>query len=131
MQADFTLAVDELNNGSTVNHAYTKFDVVGNKATYIGPSHSVAVRNKCELYRTLPTQSGNYKGTLKSTVKFTIDRTVEGVDGNDIVAPQIYEVSCSNPVGVTVAQTLLARQIILAMMDHEAVMADLNNLGEI
>jgi len=82
------------------------------------------------MYRTFAKSSGNFKGTTKSAFKITIDRTVPGIDGSDIVAPQIIEVSFSNPVGCTTAQSLLLRQVGLSLLDLDAVVGDLHYLGE-
>lgn len=119
MQANtITLPVDLLNNGTTTDEVFARFEEGLNKSTYVGPNHSLQARNKLELYRTLAKRAGNFLGAAKGTMKFTQDVTVTGVDGTDIVAPQIIEVNYSLPVGSTDAQALALRQRVLAALDH-------------
>lgn len=119
MQANsITLPVDLLNNGTTTDEVFNRYNEELNKSTYVGPNHSLQARNKMELYRTLPKRAGNFLGAAKGSVKFTKDITVPGADGTDIVVPQIFEVSYSLPVGSTDAQSLAFRQRVIAALDH-------------
>jgi len=123
-----TLAVDEANNSTPVNHVLSRFEESGNRAVYIDADHTVAMKNTCTLYRTFPKASGNFRGVSKSAMKFSTDITVDGVDGeSSVVAPVIVEVSFSLPVGATAAQSKLARQKALALLDRDDVMAPLND----
>jgi hypothetical protein len=123
-----TLAVDELNTDITTDHVFQRFEEFQNRSVYIGPNHTVAGRNQLSFYRTFPKQSGNFRGTAKSAVKFTLDKTVLGVDGSSsIVAPLIVEVSFSIPVGTTDADILVMRQSALALLDSDTVMQPLNS----
>lgn len=123
-----TLPVDELNNDSTVNHVFTRYEENLNRAKYIGAEHTMSARKTIDLYRTYPKVSGNFKGTGKSAFKFTQDITVPGVDGStSLTSPIIVDVSFSVPVGATDAEILLARQTALALLDLDAVMVPLNS----
>lgn len=124
-----TLSVDEQNDGvGPVDHVYTRFEEHLNRAVYVGPDHSMMVRNTLSTYRTFPKPKGNFRGVSKSAVKFSMDISVAGVDSEtSILAPVIVEVSFSIPVGVTPAQSLIARQKALSLLDLDAVMAPLND----
>lgn len=123
-----TLAVDELNDSTTVDHTFTRYEEFQNRSVYIGESHDISLRDTLSLYRSFPKQSGNYRGTAKTSVKFTTDVSVVGVDGiASIVSPLILEVSFSVPVGVTPAQLVLARQRAIALLDTDTVMTSLNS----
>lgn len=124
---EITLAVDVLNNGTTVNEVYSRFDVNQNRATYIGGSHAAENRDSFTMYRSFPTKSGNFKGVQKTSVKFTKDHEVPGVDGvATLTAPVIVEINFSVPVGVTAAQLKTVRQRALALLDTDSIMEPLN-----
>lgn len=129
MQPDtITLAVDELNNASTVNHVFTRYEEFQNRATYIMTDHTLAARNTLSLYRTFPKVNGNFCGVAKTAMKFSRDISVTGVDGvSSITAPIIVEVSFSLPVGITDAQALVARQKALSLLDLDTIMVPLNS----
>lgn len=125
---ELTLAVDLENTAVLTNKTYTRFEEYLNRAMYIGAGHSLSARNTLSFYRTMPRISGNFRGTAKTAVKFSRDVSVLGVDGSTVVAPQILEVSFSNPVGVTPAQSLEFRQNGVALLDRDDIMAALNDL---
>lgn len=125
---ELTLAVDLENTAVTTNKTYTRFEEYLNRAMYIGEGHSLSARNTLSFYRTMPRISGNFRGTAKTAVKFSRDLSLLGVDGTTVVAPQILEVSFSNPVGVTPAQSLEFRQYGVALLDRDDIMAALNDL---
>lgn len=125
---ELTLAVDLENKAVLTNKIYTRFEEYLNRAMYIGAGHSLSARNTLSFYRTMPRISGNFRGTAKTAVKFSRDVSVLGVDGTTVVAPQILEVSFSNPVGVTPAQSLEFRQNGVALLDRDDIMAALNDL---
>lgn len=132
---EITLTVDELNDGVTtadVDHVFTRFDEYQNRSVYNGSTHTFESRDQLGLYRTFPKPNANFKGVRKSTVKFTKDIVVTGVDGvSSITSPIITEISFSIPVGATDAQILIERQKALALLDLDAVMTPLNSLLEI
>lgn len=123
-----TLNVDTLNDGTTiVAEVYTRYDEYNNRSVYIGESHDLSLRDMLSLYRTFPKASGNFKGVAKSAAKLTYDIVVPGLDGvADLTAPLIAEMSFSVPVGATDAQVLLMRQRLLALLDLDSVMTELN-----
>lgn len=122
------LPVDVLNNGTPVNETYTRFEEFQNRATYIGASHTPDNRDTLSLYRSFPTKSGNFKGVSKTSMKFSKDMAVDGVDSStSLTAPIIIEISVAVPVGVAAADVLKARQRALALLDLDSVMDPLNN----
>lgn len=130
MQPDqIILSVDEQNDGvGPVNHTFNRYEEYQNRAVYVGTTHTMSAKDTLSLYRTFPKPSGNFKGTSKSSVKFSKDFLVDGVDGvSQITAPVIIEVSFSVPVGVTNADLLIMRQRALSMLDLDAVMVPLNS----
>lgn len=124
-----TLGVDEQNDGvGPVNHVFTRFEEYQNRSVYIGATHSMSAKDTLSLYRTLPKVSGPFRGTAKSSFKFSQDVVVDGVDGvSQITAPIITEVSFSVPVGATPAQVMIARQRALSLLDQDATIAPLND----
>lgn len=123
-----TLPVDILNNGTLTNTDYLRFEEYQNRAVYIGVGHTLTSRNTLSLYRTMPKVSGNFRGTAKTAVKFSLDIQVLGVDNTLIVGPSIVEVSFSIPVGATTAHTVEQRQKAIALLDQDAIMNSLNDL---
>lgn len=123
-----TLAVDVANDSNLVNQAFERYDEYQNRSVYIGPNHSVASPNTCSFYRTQPKAAGNFKGMAKTAFKFSENLALTGIDGADITAPAIVEVSFAFPVGTTVAKQLELRQRAIALLDMDAVMVDLNSL---
>jgi hypothetical protein len=88
--------------------------------------HDPAARNLLGLYRTAPKVNGNFKGVLKTSAKFTRDYTVAGVDSSDLVSPAIVEVNFSFPVGFAAADFVEIRQTLLALLDNDTIMDNLN-----
>lgn len=128
MQPDtITLAVDTLNSGSTTDYDFKRFEETLNRTIYAGENHAIDARDQLAIYRTAPRKTGNFKGVAKTSVKFTKDFTVLGVDGlANLTAPVILEVSFSVPVGCTSAQMVEMRQRLIALLDSDTVMNDLN-----
>jgi hypothetical protein len=127
-----TLAVDELNNASTTDHEYTRYDEYQNRSLYNGPDNTLSEREILGFYRTTPSKSGNFKGVAKSSFKFTKDISVEGVDSTSAVtAPMITTVSFSIPIGATPAEVMVERQKAIALCDDDSIMARLNDDLEI
>lgn len=122
-----TLSVDAENNGTPVNEVYTRYEELQNRSRYIGASHVPGDRDELSIFRSFPTKTGNFKGVGKTSVKFTKDQDVPGVDSSTLVtAPIIIEVSFSVPVGTTTAAMVHARQRVLALLDDDSVMDALN-----
>jgi hypothetical protein len=123
-----TLAVDELNTDSTTDHVFNRFEEYQNRSVYTGANHQLTARDTLTFYRTFPKASGNFKGTAKMSFKFSTDKLVDGVDGvASLTSPIITEVSFSVPVGVSVADQMIARQRPIALLDNDTVMVLLMN----
>jgi len=124
MQANvITLAVDEQNDSNTVDHVYTRADYFQNRSLYVSGDHTLEARDTLGFYRTQPKQNGNFKGTAKCSLKISTDKLVDGVDGfSQLTSPIIGEVSFSVPVGVTSADKMIARQLLIAILDDDTVM---------
>lgn len=124
-----TLAVDELNDDNTVNHVFTRFDdSFANRSVYIGENHQLTARDTLSLYRSFPKAAGNFPGVAKSSIKFSMDHVITGVDGiSQLTSPIIVEVSFSVPVGIDTAAQLIARQRAVALLDRDDVMVPLMN----
>lgn len=122
-----TLSIDYLNNGTTTEESYSRFDDFQNRSTYIGENHNPDNRDTLTLYRTFPSKSGNFKGVAKTAAKFSKDIVVAGVDSStSLTAPIIIETNFSIPVGATDADILKARQRHIALLDLDSVMVALN-----
>lgn len=121
------LAVDSLNNGTTHDEEFKRYEEYLNRSVYIGSAHTPDSRNSLALYRTFPTKSGNFKGVSKSSFKLTKDHAVAGADGVSILtSPIIMEVNFSVPVGVAAADVKLCRQRLIAMLDSDEICDALN-----
>jgi hypothetical protein len=124
-----TLSVDLDNDGGTtaaVDSIFSRFDEYQNRSEYIHEDHTLALRDKLGFYRTLPKQSGNFKGTAKSAIKFTRDQAVAGVDSTTtIVAPGIVDIGFSFPIGMTAAQMLELRMRAVALLLDDNIMVPL------
>lgn len=127
-----TLSVDVANNATLVNRTYRRYEENLNRSVYVGPNHTLQAKDTLTFYRTAPKPSGNFRGTAKTSFKFSQDQSVLAVDGiSHLTAPVIVEVSFSVPVGVTPAQVLELRQRVIALLDSDNVMNNLNNTLEI
>lgn len=124
-----TLPVDVLNNGTPVDHAYTRHTSVAGRSVYVAASHVIGWKDMLSFYATENKPSGNFKGVLKVATKFVWDRVVLGVDGTNIVAPIIVHNQASIPVGVTAADMLVARQRNIALQDMDSIMTLLWSQG--
>lgn len=122
-----TINVDTLNTGSTTPEVYNRSNEFENRSVYIGASHALDSRDTIGLYRSYPSKNGNFKGVAKTSLKFTKDIEVTGVDGvSTLTSPIIFELSASIPVGATDAQILECRQRVIALVDDDTVMVPLN-----
>lgn len=128
MQPDImTLQVDTNNDGTPTATPYTRYEETQNRTVYIADDHTPAVRNQVAFYRSLPTKSGNFRGVGKSSVKFTRDTQVPGVDLNTTLASSIIvDVSFSVPVGLDAIDVRKMRQSVIALLDNDTIMNALN-----
>lgn len=121
-----SLDVDVLNNGTTEEQVYTRYEEAQNRTVYIGVSHTPDARDTLSIYRTFPTKSGNFKGVAKSAVKLTEDVQVAGVDSSTtLTSPIIFDFSASIPVGAPAAAVKEARQRLIALLDDDTFMDSL------
>lgn len=122
-----TLSVDKLNTGSPTDVIFTRYEEFQNRSMYKSPDHSLISRDTLGFYRTMPKKSGNFNGVAKSSLKFTIDKTVDGVDTTtENVAPQIGEISFSLPIGFSAAEAMELRQRMIAALDDDDLLAALS-----
>lgn len=130
MQPDsITLSVDAANDGNPANQVFTRYAEYDNRSEYIGTNHTISSKDELKFYRTQPKSSGNYKGTARSSVKFSKDFSVPGVDvTTTVVSPIIVDVSFSCPVGTTSAQITEMRQRAVSILDNDTIMDALNEL---
>ena len=132
LENTITLAVDKLNTGATTNVVFSRQEEYQNRAKYISPAHTLALRDTLDFYRTFPTKTKDFNGVAKSGFKFTVDTEVPGVDASATrVSPQIAEVSFSLPIGFKTAQLVELRQRIIALLDNDALMLRLNERLEV
>ena len=123
-----TLSVDELNNDSTVDIDFKRFEEYQNRSVYTSENHVLTARDTLTFYRTFPKAAGNFKGTAKSSLKFSWDQAVTGVDGlSSLTSPIIADLGFSVPVGVTEATQLIMRQRLIAILDDDTIMGALMN----
>lgn len=128
MQQDIiNLVVDELNDDvSAVAHNYNRAEEYQNRSVYVEDNHDLTARDTLTLYRTFPKSNGNFKGVAKSTLKFSKDYGVMGVDGvATLTSPLIVEVSFSVPVGITAPERMIARQKVISLLDDDVVLEKL------
>ena len=116
-----TLAVDTANTSSTTDELYTRFEESSNRSVYTGPTHDLSgLRDMLTITRALPKKNGNFRGTGKSSTKFTKDHEVEGVDTTTTLnVPGIIEVSTSFPLGMLGSERIHMRQKAIALLDSD------------
>lgn len=116
-----TFAVDHDRDDTTTDELYERDnEVTANRTVYKGADHTLALRNTMTVGRNWPKASGNFPGVAKTSVKFTQDIEVAGVDtSTTIVAPDIAEASFSLPVGTTAAQAMHMRERLIAALNHQ------------
>lgn len=121
-----TIQVDTQNNGNPTEVVLSRYDEGPNNSTYVTGDHSPGGRDQVKLFRTFPTKSGNFRGTSKSSMKFTKDTVVMGVDGiSQLTVPVILEVSASVPIGITSELLCELRQRVISLLDSDTFMDDL------
>jgi hypothetical protein len=101
--------------GSSVNRS-----TYGEEITHTGgATHTDAMRNQVQFYRTYAKRSGSSRGSFKGAVKFTRDVAVDNADGSgQIVLPALLEISTSLPVGMSHAEiSNLRRRAALFLLD--------------
>jgi hypothetical protein len=118
-----TLSVDVANDSNPADKVYTRFDEFANRSVYNGPDHDLSGnRDICTINRTTPNKNGNFRGTGKTSVKFTRDVEVDGVDTTtSLQVPAIIEVSTSFPIGMTAAERMSLRQFVVSLLDNDTL----------
>jgi hypothetical protein len=122
---DITLPVDLINDGNFTDYDYERSSTYENRSTFQGEDHDPQSRDLLQFYRTAAKPTPTFRGVQKSAVKFTMDKTVTAPNGDPIVAPVIIEVSFSVPIGVSIADEIIARQRVIALLDQDDIMNDL------
>lgn len=124
-----TLSVDVNNDGTPQNQDYLRREEFKDRSIYIGPDHAPELKNLLGFYRTFPKQSGNFRGTCKSSFKFTKEIPVPGVDSTtSLVVPVILEVSFSTPLGTSEAVRKELRQRAVAVLDDDSLMENVTHV---
>lgn len=123
-----TLPIDTANTGVTTDLTYSRYEEQTNRSTYISAVHEPGRRDILAFYRSVPKPAGVFKGVRKSSVKFTHDVTVDDSAGGTIDCPVILEINFSIPIGVSTAVILELRQRLVALLDADTVMDNLNVL---
>jgi len=128
-----TLSVDKANNASPVNEVFTRDGgmVAPNKSLYYGDLHTVDAKETLTFARVLPKVNGNFKGTQRSSQKYSRTYSVLGVDGNSIDAIATTECIDSFPVGMTAAQKKEHRQYMVSVRDNDTIMDAVHNQGQV
>lgn len=115
-----TWSVDDTHDSTPADQVYTRYDEYQNRTVYNGPGHALDARNQAVVTRSFPTVSGNFRGVAKSSLKFSEDVEVAGVDSSTTnVAPSIITVNFAIPVGTTAAQAMEMRQRVVAALNDE------------
>lgn len=125
-----TLSVDETKDGATtadVDHTYSRYDTYNARSIFHDGDHLPDMRKELTFYRTSAKSNGNFRGVQKSAAKFTTDISVVGVDSETtVIAPIIFEISASIPLGATEEQVVLEQQKVAAALADASLMVDLN-----
>jgi hypothetical protein len=128
-----TLPVDVAHDSTFVDEVYTRFDeITNNRTLYVGADNTPTIRNQLMVTRNDPSRSGNFLGVYKTSLKFTQDIEVPGVDPTTTnVAPILFELNASLPIGFTAAEAMHLRQRIVAAVNHEDFITRLTENREI
>jgi hypothetical protein len=126
-----TLTYDADHDGGTTPDVvleYSRAEEAPGRSMYQSENHKEELRDLVSFYRTRPKVNGNFRGVMKSSVKYTVDISVDSVIGpnSPIIAPIIVECTFSIPVGATDAEVLDARQRMVATLNDDDVMNALN-----
>lgn len=124
---ELVLSVDPAHDSNPQDETYSKVkeDSSLGRSVYTGADHSLTMRETLTVSAREPIPSGQFRGVAKSSIKFTEDLTIPNALGDDIVAPQIGEISFSLPVGTTAAQAMHLRQRLVAALNSESFITTL------
>jgi hypothetical protein len=115
-----TLPVDVLDDATLVDYVYTRYRPAGADASIFvnTATHDSGNRDEMKVGFKAGVRSGNYRGSDKTALKFTITTTPTGVDGTDIDALKLASVETSIPVGTTDADIVEMEQLVVAAVKH-------------
>lgn len=127
-----TFDVDHDRDATPTEEVFSKFQEFLNRSVYNGADNSDALRNQMVVTRNEPTVSGNFRGVKKTSLKFTQDIEVAGVDTETtLVAPIILSLSLSLPVGTTAASAMHLRERMRAALDDQDFITRLSEGREV
>lgn len=128
-----TLSVDKANDNNAANEVFTRDGgaVAPNKSLYYGDLHTVDAKETLTFARVPAKINGNFKGTQRSSQKYSRTFTVLGVDGNNIDVIATTECIDSFPVGMTSAQKTEMRQYMVALRDNDTIMDAVHDQGQV
>lgn len=128
--SDIVLSVDTANSGSTTNETFVVTDPSGGRSSYILDGTDLGDREELVLFGTRPKRAGNFRGVIRSGVKFTKAVSVPGVDATDSIDSDIIlNLSASVPVGASETDLVHLRQRLVAILDDDAIMEKVMELA--
>lgn len=123
LENPIALSFDVAGGTSPSAQNFEHLDTKGDKSSWKHATIQTWIeRFQLDLYRRYPSRNGNFRGTVKPSVKFTRDLTVQGVDGSDLQSPIIFNLEMSVPVGATTANIEAIRQAMVAFVENDAFM---------
>lgn len=132
LETTIVLSVDKANNASPVSETFTRDGNINpNKSLYYGDLNTVDSKETLVFTRVPAKINGNFKGTQRSSQKYSRKFVVTGVDGANIDVIATTECVDSFPVGLTDAQKLELRQYMVALRDNDTVMNAIHNQGQV
>lgn len=125
--SSIVLSVDAANSGSPTNETFVLTSPSEGKSSYILAGTTLQDRTELTLYGTRPKRAGNFRGVIRSGIKFNLAVEVDGVDATDSIdSDAIVNVQFSIPVGTATADIVHIRQRVIALLDDDTLMAKLN-----
>lgn len=126
MNTQYTLTVDEANNGTLVDNTINLHRFTDTRRVYRGEEHSDSSEELVTFTVSDPTPSGESLGRGKTQVKLTKDISVPNRSGSGEVSdPIIATAQFSVPVGATEAEIDYALQYMIALLDNQNIVRDL------
>jgi len=116
-----TLAYDAEGDGSPVDVVIRRDQEYADRSVYVFPDADGADHN-VGFYRTRPKQVGNFKGVARTRVKITKPVEVVGVDGSTITSASIYELSVSNPKGMSPEDKTASLEELKAVLENAIIL---------
>jgi len=128
-----TLSVDKANDSNAVNEVFTRDGgaVAPNKSLYYGDLHTVDAKETLAFARVPAKVNGNFKGTNRSSQKYSRTFTVLAVDGSNMDVIATTECIDSFPAGMTSAQKKEMRQYMISVRDNDTIMTAVHDQGQV